>query len=106
VRSRASDAPDQFTPESHDDISGWLWEGPFAALIRDAIPDVTDADLRRARDYLNASGMVVNVRGSQTDAPPHGRPGAVPAPGRRGSSRTYRDEPPPSPPRRRSPTPP
>lgn len=69
MRSRAGDAPDQFTPATHDDIPGWLWEGPFAVLIREAIPDVTDADLRRAREYLNASGMVVNVRGSQTDAP-------------------------------------
>jgi hypothetical protein len=70
VGSRAGDAPDQFTPDTHDDIPGWLWEGPFAALIREAIPDITDADLRRAREYLNASGMVVNVRGNQTDAPP------------------------------------
>jgi hypothetical protein len=46
VRSRAGDAPDQFTPDTHDDISGWLWEGPLAALIREAIPAVTDADLR------------------------------------------------------------
>jgi hypothetical protein len=70
VRSRAGDAPDQFTPDTHDDIPGWLWEGPFAALIRAAIPDITDANLRRAREYLNASGMVVNVRGHQTDTPP------------------------------------
>jgi hypothetical protein len=71
VRSRADGAPDQYTPDTHDDISGWLWEGPFAVLIREAIPDITDADLRRTREYLNASGMVVNVRGNQTDAPPH-----------------------------------
>jgi hypothetical protein len=70
VRSRAADAPDQFSPGTHNDILGWLWEGPFAALIREAIPDITDAELRRAREYLNASGMVVSVRGNQTDAPP------------------------------------
>ena len=70
VRSRAGDASAQFTPDTHGDIPGWLWEGPFAALIREAIPDIADADLRRAREYLNASGMVVNVRGNQADAPP------------------------------------
>ncbi len=70
MRSRAGDAPDQFTPDTHGDIRGWLWEGPFAAVIREAIPDITDADLRRAREYLNASGMVVNVRGNQADASP------------------------------------
>ena len=70
VRGRAGGAPDQFTLSAHDDIPGWLWEGAFAALIREAIPGITDADLRRAREYLNASGMVVNVRGDQADAPP------------------------------------
>ena len=38
-------------------------------MIREAIPGIADADLRRAREYLNASGMVVNVRGNQADAP-------------------------------------
>jgi hypothetical protein len=70
VRSRASDAPEEFTPDTRDEITGWLWEGPFAALIRQAIPGITDTDLRRAREYLNASGMVVNVRGNQRDAQP------------------------------------
>ena len=70
VRSRASDAPDEFTPDTRDDITGWLWAGPFATLIREAIPGITDTELRRAREYLNASGMVVNVRGNQRDAQP------------------------------------
>jgi hypothetical protein len=37
VRSRAGDMPAQFTPETRDDVTGWLWEGPFATLIREAI---------------------------------------------------------------------
>jgi hypothetical protein len=55
VRGRASDVPEEFTPDTRDDVTGWLWEGPFATLIRDAIPGITDTDLRRAREYLNAS---------------------------------------------------
>jgi hypothetical protein len=70
VRSRASDAPQQFTPHTREDVTGWLWEGPFAALIREAAPGIADTDLRRAREYLNASGMVVNVRANQRGAPP------------------------------------
>jgi hypothetical protein len=70
VRSRASDAPEEFTPETRDDVTGWLWEGPFATLIREAIPGITDTDLRRAREYLNACGMVVNVRANQRGAQP------------------------------------
>jgi hypothetical protein len=70
VRSRASDMPAEFTPETRDDVTGWLWEGPFATLIREAIPGIAGTDLRRARDYLNACGMVVNVRASQRGAQP------------------------------------
>jgi hypothetical protein len=70
VQSRAGDAPEEFTSDTRDEFPGWLWEGPFAALIRQAIPGITDADLRRAREYLSASGMVVNVRAPQSDAPP------------------------------------
>ena len=70
MRSRASNAPEEFRPDTRDDVTGWLWEGPFAALIREAILGITDADLRRAREYLSASGMVVNVRGNQRDAQP------------------------------------
>ena len=44
----------QFTPETGDDVTGWLWEGPLATLIREAIPGIAGTDLRRARDYLNA----------------------------------------------------
>ena len=62
--------PGEFTPETRDDVTGWLWEGPFATLIRDAIPGVADTDLRRAREYLNACGMVVNVRGHQRGGQP------------------------------------
>ena len=60
----------QFTPETRDDVTGWLWEGPFAALIREAIPGIAGTDLRRAREYLNACGMVVNVRAGQRGAQP------------------------------------
>src|SRR6266567_4061253 len=70
VRSRASDMPAQFAPETRDDVTGWLWEGPLAALIREAIPGISGTDLRRAREYLNACGMVVNVRASQRGAQP------------------------------------
>jgi len=70
VRSRASDMPAQFAPETRDDVTGWLWEGPLAALIREAIPGISGTDLRRAREYLNACGMVVNVRASQRGVQP------------------------------------
>jgi hypothetical protein len=70
VRSRASDAPEEFTPHTRDEVTGWLWEGPFAALIREAVPGIADTDLRRAREYLNACGMVVNVRANQRGAQP------------------------------------
>jgi hypothetical protein len=62
--------PAQFTPETRDDVTGWLWEGPFATLIREAIPGIAGTDLRRAREYLNACGMVVNVRAGQRGAQP------------------------------------
>ena len=70
MRSRAGDMPAQFAPETRDDVTGWLWEGPLAALIREAIPGISGTDLRRAREYLNACGMVVNVRASQRGAQP------------------------------------
>lgn len=70
VQSRAREAPEEFRPHTREEVTGWLWEGPFAALIRQALPGITDADVRRARDYLNASGMVVNVRGAEPDAQP------------------------------------
>ena len=70
VRRRAGDMPAQFTPETRDDVTGWLWEGPFATLIREAIPGIAGTDLRRAREYLNACGMVVNVRAGQRGAAP------------------------------------
>jgi hypothetical protein len=46
-------------PTPRDEVTGWLWEGPFATLIREAIPGIADTDLRRACEYLNACGMVV-----------------------------------------------
>ncbi len=70
MRSLASEMPAQFTPETRHDVTGWLWEGPLATLIRDAIPGIAGTDLRRARDYLNACGMVVNVRAGQRGAQP------------------------------------
>ena len=70
VRGRASSAPEEFTPHTRDGVTGWLWEGPFATLIREAVPGITDTDLRRAREYLNACGMVVNVRANQRGAQP------------------------------------
>jgi hypothetical protein len=70
VRGRASDVPEEFTPDTRDDVTGWLWEGPFATLIRDAVPGIAETDLRRAREYLNACGMVVNVRGNQRGGQP------------------------------------
>jgi hypothetical protein len=70
VRSRAGDMPAQFTPETPDDVTGWLWEGPFATLIREAVPGIAGTDLRRPREYLNACGMVVNVRAGQRGVQP------------------------------------
>ena len=70
MRSRAGDAPEEFTPHTRDEATGWLWEGTFATLIREAVPGIADIDLRRAREYLNACGMVVNVRANQRGAQP------------------------------------
>jgi hypothetical protein len=68
LRGQAENLPGEFRPDTRDDITGWLWEGAVASLIREAIPGITDSELRRAREYLNASGMVVNVRGHQRGA--------------------------------------
>ncbi len=70
IRGRARDAPEEFTPATRDDVTGWLWEGPFATLIREAIPGIADTDLRRAREYLNACSMVVSARANQRGAQP------------------------------------
>ena len=45
-------------------------EGPFATLIREAVPGIADTDLRRAREYLNGCSMEVNVRANQRGAQP------------------------------------
>jgi FtsZ-binding cell division protein ZapB len=63
LRKRAASQSAEFIPDTRDGVTGWLWEGAVAALIREAVPGITDTDLRRAREYLNASGMVVNQRG-------------------------------------------
>jgi hypothetical protein len=70
VRDRAGGMPKEFRPDTRDEVPGWLWEGPFASLIREAIPGIGDPDLRRAREYLNACGMVVNARGDQRGGQP------------------------------------
>ena len=38
VRSRASDAPEEFTPHTRDEVTGWLWATPDRALHD---PDIT-----------------------------------------------------------------
>lgn len=63
LRGRAEDDPAEFTPVTRRDVSGWLWDGALASLIRVAVPGIADRDLRRAREYLNASGMITNVGG-------------------------------------------
>jgi hypothetical protein len=63
IRVRAGDLPGEFPQDTRDGVTGWLWEGAFAALIREAVPGIADPDLRRAREYLNACDMVVNVGG-------------------------------------------
>ncbi|SRR6266545_2061488 len=65
LRGRAENLPDEFTPDTRDEVRGWLWAGAVASLIREAVPDIPESDLRRAREYLNASGIVVNIRGYQ-----------------------------------------
>jgi hypothetical protein len=65
LRDRAENLPGEFTPDARDDVTGWLWEGAVASVIREAIPGIADSDLRRAPEYLSASGMVVNVGGYQ-----------------------------------------
>jgi hypothetical protein len=70
LRGRAQSLPGEFTPDTRADVTGWLWEGAVASLIREVVPGIADSDLRRAREYLNASGMVVNVRGHGRGAGP------------------------------------
>lgn len=68
--SRAGNQPGEFIPDTRDEVTGWLWEGAVAALIREAVPGISDTDLRRSREYLNASGMVVNVGRQQRGGQP------------------------------------
>lgn len=66
----AEQNPGEFTAETRDDAAGWLWEGPGAALMRRVAPEVADAERRRARDYLQATKMMVNVQGQSGSALP------------------------------------
>jgi hypothetical protein len=69
LRGLAASRPAEFAAHTRGDVTGWLWEGTFAALIRQAIPGIAEADLRRAREYLNASGMVVNAQAQRGGQP-------------------------------------
>ena len=70
LHGRAEGRPGEFRPATRDDVTGWLWDGVLASMIREAVPGIADSDLRRAREYLNASGMVVNMGGDQRGAGP------------------------------------
>jgi hypothetical protein len=70
LHGRAEERPGEFRPATRDDVTGWLWDGVLANMIREAVPGIADSDLRRAREYLNASGMVVNMGGDQRGAGP------------------------------------
>jgi hypothetical protein len=70
LHGRAEARPGEFRPATRDDVTGWLWDGVLASMIREAVPGIADSDLRRAREYLNASGMVVNMGGDQRGAGP------------------------------------
>lgn len=63
LHGRAEERPGEFRPTTRDDVTGWLWDGVLASVIREAVPGIADSDLRRAREYLNASGIVVNMGG-------------------------------------------
>jgi hypothetical protein len=65
LRGRAENRPGEFTSATRDNVAGWLWDGALASLIREAIPGIADSDLRRAREYLIASGMITNVGSGQ-----------------------------------------
>ena len=62
----AEQNPGEFSSETRDGDTGWLWEGPAAGLVSRAAPDTGEDDLQLAREYLKASGMLVNVRGYQS----------------------------------------
>jgi hypothetical protein len=70
LHGRAEERPGEFRPATRDDVTGWLWDGVLASMIREAVPGIADSDLRRAREYLNASGMVMNMGGDQRGAGP------------------------------------
>ncbi len=59
----AEQSPAEFTADTRGDAAGWLWEGPGAALMRRAAPDAAEAERRRAKEYLQATRMIVNVSG-------------------------------------------
>jgi hypothetical protein len=62
----AEQSPGEFTPETRDGDTGWLWQGAAAGLVSRAAPDTAQDDLQLAREYLKATGMLVNVRGYQS----------------------------------------
>jgi hypothetical protein len=66
----AEQNPGEFTSETRDGDTGWLWEGTAAGLVSRAAPDTVQDDLQLAREYLKASGMLVNVRGYQGETQP------------------------------------
>lgn len=66
LHALAEQNPGKFTPDTRDGHTGWLWEGPAAGLVSRAAPDAAQDDLRLAREYLKASGMLVRVRGYQS----------------------------------------
>ncbi len=59
----AEQHPGEFTPETRGAAAGWHWEGPGAALMRRVAPDMADSERRRAKEYLQATHMMVNVSG-------------------------------------------
>src|SRR6266487_3511886 len=46
LRGRAGNLPAEFTPDTRDDVTGWLWEGAAASLIGEAIPAALTSDCR------------------------------------------------------------
>lgn len=68
VCALAEHSPGEFTAERRGDTAGWLWEGTGAALMRRAAPEVPEADRRRAKEYLQATQMIVNVSGGALPA--------------------------------------
>ena len=69
LHGRAEERPGEFRPLLMMSPARRL-DGVLASMIREAVPGISYSDLRRAREYLNASGMVVNMGGDQRGAGP------------------------------------